>query len=131
MIIAVLRGAELLFKIIYKVQSNTTFNKCRYSDMFRLIRVIIRLSFELCLRCTINSAHFGIPKSLHGIGLLLSRISNLLFKASNNKLDIRDNNSPKPCKLFGIRKCALFIVRLQHGSKDSLMMTRMSRNMSL
>ena len=30
--------------------------------MFRLVRVIIRLSFEPRLRCTINSAHFGIPK---------------------------------------------------------------------
>jgi len=47
------------------------------------------------------------------------------------KLDIHDNNSPIPCKLFGIPKCALLIVHLNHGSKDSLMMTRMSRNMSL
>ena len=35
---------------------------CYYSDTFRLVPVIIRLSFEPCFRCTINSAHFGFPK---------------------------------------------------------------------
>ena len=30
--------------------------------MFRHVQVIIRLSFEQCLSCTINSAQFGIPE---------------------------------------------------------------------
>jgi len=36
-----------------------------------------------------------------------------------------------PCKVFGIQNRALLIVHLNHGSKDSMMMTRVFRNMSL
>jgi len=46
----------------------------------------------------------------------------LTIVSFNYNLDIHGDNSAIPCELFGIPKCALFIVHLKHCSEDSLMM---------
>ena len=70
--------------------------------------VIIRLFVEPYLRYIKYSAHFGIPNSLHlKIHVKLLQYFTCIFK----------------CKLFGIPKCALYLMYLRYGSTDSLMMT--------